>query len=1023
MKMSSWESQLAPQEAKYYMQLFHAASKTQDGVVTGTEAVRFFASSGVPNEILSEIWEAADNSKVGYLTPETFAIALKLIACAQHGKEASADILSTVVPFPQFEGVDVIAPSPNISNNTPLSNTPTPLAGPLITDLEREKYISIFNAHQPNNGVLDANTAKNIFLKSKLSMESLSQIWYLADVRQSGTLNQAEFVIAMHYIAKLMDGTLAKLPDKLPPTVYQSALGGNTSALVIQSPLMHNMSISSPSFHNARQQSMMTPPQRARTIDSLGDLAFGSSAPIHEPIQQWDVTAQEKQQFDIYFDKIDSNKTNVIQGKEAVEFFKNSRLPESELAHIWDLADIQQRGALSREEFAVAMHLIHKRLSGETLPQTLPKTLIPPQNNNNTNQPIQKSPFDNSPSFSPEHTVISTPQQSQSLIDNNTTNDLLGDFGNDQISHETNQANLMQNQISSLTSQTTSLNNQKITAENTLKQLSQQKKELEAQLTDVRMTHEAAVKDLNEIQEAIRREESEWDKIRSEYDASQEQLNTVQNEIEKTKQTLENGRTETESLRRRVHEIQEQIAASNAELDNLRGQTKQQSMMLDINRRQVTAAEQDRALARRHLEDYKAAGDLNKDESDSGDEEELSIFADANEQPTKTGEAAVPNTTSSVASTPSLNNTFDSPIVPIHTPKSTEFDANNKSSSVFDAFSPSIATGAIMASDHNNNNTSVSGDDFDAIFGTFGASPSTNTETSTPALAFDPSQWNTAALTTTPTSPHTKTSRTPPPPPPPQSRHHRQPSESVSSIASITSPSNIATTKKQRAPPPPPPPASSTAAAASYVIQDQGKESDDDDDFEAAFSGKQLPEARIITKDDELAEFDDAFKAFDIKPAPSVAPIQASSATNKDNWASSFGGFNFPGMDDFAHEEPSAAPTTTTTVDTKDNDWDAIFGVTSSNDDRAATTNTGDTAINNGFDDAFSSFSDDFGKQPKAESNKPTSNSNTIGVMGDKIEELVKMGFNEKDAKDALNRYDQDLEKASNFLLDHSSKQ
>jgi hypothetical protein len=32
---------------------------------------------------------------VGYLTPETFAIALKLIACAQHGKEAIDPILAT----------------------------------------------------------------------------------------------------------------------------------------------------------------------------------------------------------------------------------------------------------------------------------------------------------------------------------------------------------------------------------------------------------------------------------------------------------------------------------------------------------------------------------------------------------------------------------------------------------------------------------------------------------------------------------------------------------------------------------------------------------------------------------------------------------------------------------------------------------------------------------------------------------------------------------------------------------------
>lgn len=51
----SWESQLSPQEVNYYQQLFQSASQSQEGIVTGTEAVRFFASSGVPNEILSEV--------------------------------------------------------------------------------------------------------------------------------------------------------------------------------------------------------------------------------------------------------------------------------------------------------------------------------------------------------------------------------------------------------------------------------------------------------------------------------------------------------------------------------------------------------------------------------------------------------------------------------------------------------------------------------------------------------------------------------------------------------------------------------------------------------------------------------------------------------------------------------------------------------------------------------------------------------------------------------------------------------
>ncbi|KAJ3359208.1 actin organization and endocytosis protein, partial [Kappamyces sp. JEL0680] len=48
------------------------------------------------------------------------------------------------------------------------------------------------------------------------------------------------------------------------------------------------------------------------------------------------------------------------------------------LAHIWNLADIQKRGKLNSDEFAVAMHLIYQKLNGVDLPSTLPQNLIPP---------------------------------------------------------------------------------------------------------------------------------------------------------------------------------------------------------------------------------------------------------------------------------------------------------------------------------------------------------------------------------------------------------------------------------------------------------------------------------------------------------------------------------------------------------------------------------------------------------------------------------------------------------------------
>ncbi|KAJ1896445.1 hypothetical protein LPJ66_003981 [Kickxella alabastrina] len=48
------------------------------------------------------------------------------------------------------------------------------------------------------------------------------------------------------------------------------------------------------------------------------------------------------------------------------------------LSKVWDLADVNHNGKLSREEFAVAMHLINLRLAGGEIPDTLPPALVPP---------------------------------------------------------------------------------------------------------------------------------------------------------------------------------------------------------------------------------------------------------------------------------------------------------------------------------------------------------------------------------------------------------------------------------------------------------------------------------------------------------------------------------------------------------------------------------------------------------------------------------------------------------------------
>jgi hypothetical protein len=51
------------------------------------------------------------------------------------------------------------------------------------------------------------------------------------------------------------------------------------------------------------------------------------------------------------------------------ELWRRSRLPEDELAEVWDLVDRHKSGWLGRQEFVVGMWLIDQRLKGRKIPR------------------------------------------------------------------------------------------------------------------------------------------------------------------------------------------------------------------------------------------------------------------------------------------------------------------------------------------------------------------------------------------------------------------------------------------------------------------------------------------------------------------------------------------------------------------------------------------------------------------------------------------------------------------------------
>lgn len=96
----------------------------------------------------------------------------------------------------------------------------------------------------------------------------------------------------------------------------------------------------------------------------------------------WAVTKDEKTIYDQLFRAWDGLGKGYISGDVAIEIMGQSGLERPDLESIWTLSDPNNKGRLNLDEFAVAMHLIYRKLNGYPVPNRLPPELVPPSTRN-----------------------------------------------------------------------------------------------------------------------------------------------------------------------------------------------------------------------------------------------------------------------------------------------------------------------------------------------------------------------------------------------------------------------------------------------------------------------------------------------------------------------------------------------------------------------------------------------------------------------------------------------------------------
>ncbi|XP_035731280.1 intersectin-1-like isoform X5 [Vespa mandarinia] len=119
---------------------------------------------------------------------------------------------------------------------------------------------------------------------------------------------------------------------------------------------------------------------RPPSIDRVGSVdSQHSQHSVGSPQSiEWAVPHQTKLKYTQLFNTWDRTRSGFLSGPQARNIMVQSQLPQSILARIWSLADMDSDGRLGCDEFVLAMHLCDLAKAGEQIPSTLPLELIPP---------------------------------------------------------------------------------------------------------------------------------------------------------------------------------------------------------------------------------------------------------------------------------------------------------------------------------------------------------------------------------------------------------------------------------------------------------------------------------------------------------------------------------------------------------------------------------------------------------------------------------------------------------------------
>ncbi|KAK7556320.1 hypothetical protein IWX47DRAFT_882533 [Phyllosticta citricarpa] len=367
---------ITAQDQAKFEQLFKSAVGNGQAM-TGEQARDILLRSKLNGEALAQIWTLADTTKSGQLLFPEFALAMYLCNLKMVGKDLPHDLperirneVSSMVDIISFNVADSgSAPKPSV----PTIQAPQPQQpsnSQLLSSLQPQP-----TGFQPQPTGFQPQPTGFQPQPTGLQQPGVLQPQMTGFPGQQGLQPQPTGFGMGQNSSSIPP--VPPIPTGLQPqpTGFGMAapLNAQPTGVPGQWGLVNTPATGLPNIQNLRQQMMPQPGREG---------GFSATGLRGNAVVPWAVTKDEKKIYDDLFKAWDGFGKGYITGEQAIEIFGQSGLDKQDLEKIWTLADSNDRGRLNMDEFAVAMHLIYRRLNGYPVPNRLPPELVPPSTRN-----------------------------------------------------------------------------------------------------------------------------------------------------------------------------------------------------------------------------------------------------------------------------------------------------------------------------------------------------------------------------------------------------------------------------------------------------------------------------------------------------------------------------------------------------------------------------------------------------------------------------------------------------------------